>query len=276
MDSANFVIVGAGVFGSSTAYHLARRFPDKRVLLVDRKRPNPGAASSDYNKIIRADYKDVIYTELGLEAVQLWQKDELFQPFFHQCGLLCVEEIGMGRGALEQFALPGHEPGVALMTIDEARTRFPHFQEANWTGAGEAYFNPESGWGEADGALRSVVDAALKAGVEFLEANVTSLALNDDLSCKGINVVDKQGAAERTILAEEQTVLCVGAHTAKTLADTRPEWDELQVNGRMIAAAAVQCAVSYPPEEDAKFSGAPCHFLGMWHTHGEMYNSYSG
>ncbi|KAK2590045.1 hypothetical protein QQS21_012273 [Conoideocrella luteorostrata] len=275
-NSVDFVVVGAGVFGASTAYHLARRFPVKRVILVDRKRPNPCAASSDYNKIIRADYKDKLYTELGLEALQLWKKDELFKPYFHQCGLLCVEEIGVGRGALEHFAALGHDSGAVLMALDEARNRFPHFQDADWTGACEAYFNPESGWAEADGALRSVIDAAVEAGVEFLEANVTSLAINDDFSCKGINIIDKEGAIERTILAVDQTILCVGAYTAKLLADTSPDWAELQVNGRMIAAAAVQCAASYPQEEEHKFSGAPCHFLGMWHTHGESIPPYNG
>lgn len=107
---------------------------------------------------------------------------------------------------------------------------------------------------------------------------MTSLALNDDLSCKDLNVTDKQETrcSQEGPSWRRNRLLCVGAHTAKMLADTKPKWDEAQVNGCMIAAAAVQCAVSYPPEEEANLSGATCHFLGMWHTHGEISNSYSG
>ncbi|KAM6523067.1 hypothetical protein FSOLCH5_003687 [Fusarium solani] len=164
MDTADFLIVGAGVFGSSTAYHLAHSHPDKRVVLVDRQRPNPSAASADYNKIIRADYPDLLYTALGLEAIELWKNDPLFKPYFHQCGILFAEEIGMGRASLANFAKLGHDAGAVTMTPEEARIRFPQFQEANWTGVEEAYFNPKSGWGEADEALRAVVTAACDAG----------------------------------------------------------------------------------------------------------------
>lgn len=270
MDGPDFIIVGAGVFGASTALHLAKSCPHKKILLVDRKRPNPGAASSDYNKIIRADYPDLLYTSLALEAIQEWKTDPLYSPYFHQCGILFTEEIGMGRASLENYRTLGHDSGAQVMTLHAAKEQFPMFTDAHWEGAQEAYFNPESGWSEADGAVNSTVDAAVKAGVHFLEATVTSLEIAQDRSCRGIRVSSTEGVdGTRAILTKGKTVLCVGAHTAKFLADTDPQWEELQVNGRMVAAAAVQCAATYDPQEESKFDGAPCHFLGMWHTHGK-------
>lgn len=266
MECADFVIVGAGVFGISTALHLARRHPSKEILLVDRKRPNPGAASSDYNKIIRADYPDLIYTSLALEAVEAWKNDPVFKPYFHQDGLLLVEEFGMGRAALESFQALGHDSGAEIMDLDAAKAKFPAFKDAEWTGGTEAYFNPSGGWGEADGAVASAVKAAEEAGVSFVDATVAGLELAGDKSCKGIRVQSEGGS--RTILAKEKTILCMGAHTAKFLADAAPQWDELQVEGRMVAAAAVQCTATYDEEEASKFEGMPCHLLGMWHTHG--------
>jgi hypothetical protein len=68
-------------------------------------------------------------------------------------------------------------------------------------------------------------------------------------------------------------VACIGnisTASAKLLADTAPEWDELQVAGRMAAAAAIQCTAMYPPDQEEKLSHAPVHFIGMWRTHGEL------
>ena len=45
------------------------------------------------------------------------------------------------------------------------------FQEAKWDGVTETYFNPQSGWGEADLALESVIRAAVEKHImcDFLE-----------------------------------------------------------------------------------------------------------
>ncbi|KAK0614348.1 hypothetical protein B0T14DRAFT_570290 [Immersiella caudata] len=70
-------------------------------------------------------------------------------------------------------------------------------------------------------------------------------------------------------------MLCVGAYKEGFLIDTAPGRSELQVNGRLIAAAAVQCKATYPPEQEEKLSKAPVHFLDMWH-HGESIPPFDG
>jgi sarcosine oxidase/L-pipecolate oxidase len=153
------------------------------------------------------------------------------------------------------------------MSVDEGRDRFSIFQDANWADVQYNYYNPHSGWAEADEAMAVVFQAALDAGVGFIEATVQKLLLAPDGSCQGITIM-KEGEP-RDMLAEH-TVVCTGAYTAKLLADTAPEWDELQVSGRMVAAAAIQCTATYPPDQEEKLSQAPVHFIGMWHTHGEF------
>lgn len=265
MEATSYLIVGAGVFGASTALHLVRSVHGAKVTLVDRRRPNPGAASSDYNKIIRADYAGILYMKLGLEARDLWRNDPIFKPFYHECGLLLAEDMGMGRDSFNNYQKLGYDASAELLTPAEARARFPTFQDANWRDVQENFYNPQSGWGEADGALQSLIDAAIKEGVIFELATVASLCLDESRECRGIRVLD--GNSTRDILAD-RVVLCAGAYTPKILADTAPEWDDLQVNGRMVAAGAVQCAATYPPEEEEKLSKAPAHLLAMWHTRG--------
>ena len=97
---ADYIIVGAGMFGLSTALHLATSEPDATIYLVDRTPcPNPSAASSDLNKIVRADYDDIFYMRLALEALHEWNTSSLYKPFFHETGMLLADEIDMGNAS---------------------------------------------------------------------------------------------------------------------------------------------------------------------------------
>ncbi|KAK4185038.1 FAD dependent oxidoreductase [Podospora australis] len=265
------IIVGAGAFGVSTALHFRKLHPYVQVTLIDRIRENRGAASSDHNKIIRADYPDEFYMKLALEAQESWRNNPIYSPYYHETGMLFAEEIGMGRAAFKNFKHLNVDQGATIMSTVEALERFPIFKGANWEDVTENYFNPSSGWGEAHETMESVFRAALAEGVQFLEATVDKLILDPTTrACLGVRTSDgKEIFADRTVLA-------VGAYTAKVLADTDPRWAELQVDGRMVAAAAIQCTATYPPEEDERLSQAPVHFLGMWHTHGESIPPFKG
>ena len=103
------VIVGAGCFGISTAYHLLRRgFTDVTVLDRSERLPAPDAASTDLNKseracpslshfskkkrsdnkaarpalllllkkVVRTCYSDMFYTQLARDAIQEWKKTD--------------------------------------------------------------------------------------------------------------------------------------------------------------------------------------------------------
>lgn len=61
------LILGAGTFGLSTAYHLAKA-GYKNIIVLEKCAPVPPAQSAgdDLNKIIRAEYEDPFYTELAL------------------------------------------------------------------------------------------------------------------------------------------------------------------------------------------------------------------
>jgi sarcosine oxidase/L-pipecolate oxidase len=78
----SYLIIGAGIFGSSTALSLIRKYPNGNVRIVDREPfPCQLAASWDWNKIIRAEYNDIFYMKLALEAKDLWENDPLYSPF---------------------------------------------------------------------------------------------------------------------------------------------------------------------------------------------------
>ncbi|KAK0744895.1 sarcosine oxidase [Apiosordaria backusii] len=225
-------------------------------------------------QIICADYPDPVYMALAIEAQKSWRTGPIFKPFYHECGMLFAEDLNMGRLSYANYKKLGEESlSGELMTPEEARERFPIFQDANWADAEYNYYNPHSGWGEGEEAMRSVLHAALDVGVTFIEATVQKLLLDSDRSCLGVAIL-KNGQPQ-DILAD-RTLLCTGAYTAKILADTAPEWDELQVDRRMVAAAAVQCTATYPLDQEEKLLKAPVHFIGIWHTHGESIPPFIG
>lgn len=63
----SILIVGAGTFGLSTAYHLAKSgYRNITVLEKSPVVPSELSAGDDYNKIIRAEYENPWYAKLGL------------------------------------------------------------------------------------------------------------------------------------------------------------------------------------------------------------------
>jgi sarcosine oxidase/L-pipecolate oxidase len=103
----HILIVGAGIFGASTAYHLthpkprlsaqAPEFPIPRVTLLDRSPLGAGiGASDDINKIIRADYSQKFYMDLGYETIDAWRSlsepGGLLEGLYHQTGWVVLDE----------------------------------------------------------------------------------------------------------------------------------------------------------------------------------------
>jgi hypothetical protein len=261
---ADYIIIGAGVFGLSTALYLAESDHDANIILIDRSPyPCPSAAASDLNKIVRADYPDIFYTRLALEALEEWNTNPLYMPYFHETGMLFAEDIGMGDASLQNYKQLGIETGSEILTPDQARERHPVFKNANWTDVKDNFYNPHSGWGEADPAVNAVLQAAVKAGVNYVQEAVEKLLCDDQGTCVGVKLISGDEMKASTIL------LCAGAWTAKLIADSQPHNKDLQVNGRMVAAAATSCIVQCDPEHQHLYRDAPVHFLGMSHTHGE-------
>src|SRR6266498_2433131 len=71
---SSILIVGAGIFGTSTAYHLSQSSPNPSTITVlDRFHYPPlEAASTDINKIVRSDYSSPFYMSLAYEAMDAW------------------------------------------------------------------------------------------------------------------------------------------------------------------------------------------------------------
>ncbi|KAJ4301848.1 hypothetical protein N0V90_003944 [Kalmusia sp. IMI 367209] len=130
--------------------------------------PYPSSASSDLNKIIRANYGDIFYMQLALEVLKKWNTDPLYKRYFHETSMLFVKDIGMGDPSFENYKKIRVNPEAEILTTDQAQERFPVFKNAYWVDIKDTYYNPPSGWGEADPAIRATIEAALSAGMKYV------------------------------------------------------------------------------------------------------------
>lgn len=157
--SPSYIIVGAGVFGTSTALHLATKFPDSSITLIDRDAHTAQrrvAASWDWNKVVRADYRDPVYCRLALEAQDVWRVDPLWRPFYRETGIYWISRTGFAHQALDNYTRLGRATdGMRIVPVEEAKGLYGGiFDGADYTGVENVLVNETSGWANAKGRCR--------------------------------------------------------------------------------------------------------------------------
>ena len=248
------LIIGSGVFGASTAYHLSKSHPTSKIALLDRSDsyPCPLAASHDYNKIVRADYGNQFYCSLALEAREAWKKEPLYKDLFHESGMVVLDDTGLGRKITRNYDdLNAYSEAVVISPEDLKRRYEGLFKGADLNGIDEVFVNPLSGCVEATKAVKAVIEAAVSNGVEYIEGDVATLTFDTNGDCAGVET--KNG---KTISADK-IILSTGAGTQKLLADSAPNRPELQSEDRITAAAVITGVVMLNQEQMKRFEKAP-------------------
>lgn len=212
----SYLLVGAGVFGVSTAYHLIRKYPSASVTIVDRDAYDADsrvAASWDWNKVVRADYDDVVYCRLGIEAQDVFKSDPLWQPFFHETGIYWVCRSDYARQVIANYASLGREADLQAVPLEDAKKLYSGlFADADYSGGvHEVLVNKTSGWAAAGDCLRAVTKRCLELGVKYVVADVQSLLIDRSGRCTGVFT------ATGSKIEATQTVLSSGAFTPKLL-----------------------------------------------------------
>jgi monomeric sarcosine oxidase len=166
------VVVGAGVFGAWTAWHLATQ--KQRVLLVDAYgAAHSRASSGGETRIIRMGYgADEIYTRWSLRSLEQWKA--LFcvtnQALFLETGVLWL--AGEHDTRLNETIATLQHCGVTLELLDPAalEKRYP---QVSFHGVSRGLLEPESGVLLARRAVACVMDDALRHGAQFEIAQIS-------------------------------------------------------------------------------------------------------
>jgi len=163
------IVVGAGAFGGWTALRLLER--GLRVTLLDAWGPgNSRASSGGETRIIRATYgSGRIYTQMSVRALRLWQEyEERWKvKLFFRSGVLWMAGAD---DSYECAALPiMRDEGIRFeeLSATDCAKRWP---QINYEGVSWAVYEPDSGYLAARRACEAILDAFIKQGGEFRQA----------------------------------------------------------------------------------------------------------
>ena len=181
MPSYDVAVIGAGVFGAWTAYHL--RHAGQRVALIDAYgSAHARASSGGESRIIRMGYgADEIYTRSSMRSLALWREfiQRTGQPLFHQTGVLWTAAPGDEYTADTRRTLARCGVRFETLSAGELRTRYAQieFAPGAW-----GIFEPESGALMARRAVQAVVADAVRSGIVFLPEAVAAPSGNGVLA----------------------------------------------------------------------------------------------
>lgn len=212
------LIVGCGVLGLSTALELSKR--GYSVTAIDAHQvPSPWSAACDYNKIIRTEYEDIIYTKLAVEAWKIWRSDELYMPAYRECGrILITPELHIGRKEFEKIGIAnlkslGYGNGITYakgskqMAKDFELLKFNSIKDLT-----EYKFNPEAGLGVAAKSLERVYLAAKNNGVKFIFGPAGNVSKIESIDGKDYVI-----ASDGSSYTADKIVIATGAACGRLL-----------------------------------------------------------
>jgi glycine/D-amino acid oxidase-like deaminating enzyme len=165
----NVVIVGAGTFGASLAWWLARA--GERVTLVDQFQPgDPRATSGGETRLIRCSHgADADYTAMARRARTLWRELEAESgaDLLVECGVAWFAHAGDGWEAASEATMAAQSIPVERLDVDAAIQLFPSLRGDDLA---FVVLEPEAGVLRAQRAVQALAAQAVEHGAELLRA----------------------------------------------------------------------------------------------------------
>lgn len=232
----SILIIGAGVFGLSTAWDLTKRpfFANTAITVVDQADggafPPADCASVDSSRIIRADYADPHYAALGAEAQKEWRKqgdDELGgQGRYSESGfvLTAYENARVTAGKksgmeytkeswknVESIAKAAGASADKVRPL-ESREALAEYLGTKGSHPGDwGYLNGLSGWADAGRGMSWLFKQVEATGrVKFVDAEV------EQLTTAGKKVTGAK-LANGSVLQGDVVFVAAGAWTGKLI-----------------------------------------------------------
>ncbi|MCW5257094.1 FAD-binding oxidoreductase [Verminephrobacter aporrectodeae subsp. tuberculatae] len=172
MESFDAIVIGAGVIGSSVAYHLAH-LGCKKVLVLERTQIGSGTTSQS-SGILRTHYSVIENVRLAQAS---WQVFNDFQNYLGdadaasglvQCGYLIAAPEGAKLAPLEASLKAQRAQGIEVQFLsrEHASELLPiaRFDDAALIG-----YEPEAGFADAYLVATSFARAARRQGVKIIE-----------------------------------------------------------------------------------------------------------
>lgn len=199
-EITDFIIVGAGVYGAATAWHLARR--GATVTVIDEKYIASRASGGPGRRGVRANGRDRRELALMERAYSVWPSlHECLgtEPFYERCGHLLLAESETETKGLKARAWMQQMQGIETHFLrgDEAREREPYLSRK----VKAALYCPHDGVANHSATTKAYADAAKKLGVTFLiSTQIEGLEVNNSRARSAVTADGTRYAAKRGIV----------------------------------------------------------------------------
>ncbi len=208
---ASVVVIGGGVVGLSTAYHLARAGVE-RVVLVEQDEFGSGSTCKAAGGV-RAQFSDAVNIELGLRSLHTFEnfKQEFDQEIdLHQVGYLFLLDQPHHVEAFEKNVALQNELGVTSRMIDvaEAKRLSPLIDTS---GLLAAAWSPKDGHCTPESVVLGYASSARRAGARLLRGCPVTDILTDGGT---VTAVETSRGTIKT-----DTVICTAGAWSKQLGD---------------------------------------------------------
>jgi sarcosine oxidase len=165
------IVVGAGVFGAWTAWHLLKL--GRKVLLLDAWGPAHARASSGgESRMTRTVYgRDEIYSRFARESLEEWRwlSGRSGLPVFHPTGVLFF--FGRREPYVTQSIEVHQRSGIPLQVFERAEL-IKRYPQLAWAGVELGLFEPDAGVLMARRAVQTLVKEFVAAGGVYRQAAV--------------------------------------------------------------------------------------------------------
>ncbi|RAH65969.1 NAD(P)/FAD-dependent oxidoreductase [Aspergillus aculeatinus CBS 121060] len=254
---STILIVGAGVWGCSTALHLVRRGYKNVTVLDPYTVPSAIAAGNDINKIMEhrepkesdTDPRSIAFATCTRAALKGWKTDPVFKPYFHETGVVVS---GHTPALIEHIRETEIEPSmgdfVKLETAEDFRKTMPAGVLTGKFPGWQGWLNKSNaGWIHAQKAMVSAYTEAKRLGVKFLtgspQGNVVALVFeNGDV----VGARTSDGVVHRA----DRTILSAGAGSDRLL----------DFEKQLRPTAWTLCHIKMTPEEAKRYKNLPVLF----------------
>ena len=199
LKTADFVIVGAGVMGTSIAFHLARRKAGK-IAIIDKDHVASGGSGRS-SALIRMHYSFPAEVEMALISLRMFQnwREVVGAPGeFRKTGFVRI----VHPNEIERLKLNvevQRRLGASVELIDQRQLRE---LESDWSvdDVELAAYEPDSGYGDGAGVAGNFLDAARELGVNYLPRTQATELMIENGHVSGV-VTSKGEISSRVIIA---------------------------------------------------------------------------
>lgn len=255
------IIVGAGVFGLSTALAIARRYPSTKVTVIDRYTPPvPDGTSVDTSKILRPDYVDKVYERLADKAQALIRNDPELHPHYFERGFtFCTDgkEGGMNTLWEQMFDnIKETQPAAMWNELKDPTSVYRHLHGQNgdptpnsdlpgprmWM---KGYTSKRCATVDAEGMVKVYYDRCCqKHNIEFVIGTPVDRLLYGP--CRSVDGVILEDGRE---LRTQKTILATGAWSSRLV----------NLDQQMHANAVGIAYIKLSPDEYERYKDIACH-----------------